>query len=187
MYDLLNGLSLSGITVWPHPMELSVNGLKVAQNKMIWHASHSLGFQCPSIAILTRGQLLPTVGSLGVDCWGVVKRERSRSGEHCYLPEDGNNAESPMPTLRARLDEEDILWELGQTSLGIPRPRWFVQSYVPQLHRLGEIRFIFVNGTLLNWIYTTPARSSEMQVEANVPIKDPQFIRCVSIHCWEGG
>lgn len=181
MYNFLSSLSLSGITVWPHPTELSVNGMKVAQYKMISQAAHSLGIRSPSITVLTHEELLQMVGSLGRECWAVIKRERSRVGQHCYLPEDGSTPDSRIKTLKKQLAEEQGLWELGQTRLGLPRPRWFAQSYVPQLHHIGEIRFIFVNGMLQHWVYTIPAKNHELEVETNVPILDPQFIRCVPI------
>lgn len=177
-YDYLNGLSLRGITVWPHPMELSINGMKVAQYKMISHAAASLNTPTPALAVLTRSELIAMVASLGDHRWAAIKRERSSIAKHCYLPEDGDQQQR-CNRLREQLQEEDRLWGSGEEALGLPRPQWFAQAYVPQLRHLGEIRFIFVNGALLYWVSTIPKDGdlSMLQLEVGHPILDPEHIR----------
>jgi hypothetical protein len=165
----LDRLSSSGITVWPKPSELWVNGLKVHQYHVTWLAALSLGLTSPSLAVLrSRAELVQAVKQmedLVQPAYMCIKRERSKLSLHALFPED--DTKQPIQgTNMGRL--RDVFCEEDRTSrgtfaqeLGIHPPRWFAQPFIPQIRYLGELRVIIINGIILHRVYTTPATLSQ--------------------------
>lgn len=67
----------------------------------------------------------------------VIKRTHSDSGIHVLLPGDPNRN-----------------WEYMLAHSEIPRCRWFGQTYVETLHRLGEWRAFVVGGKIIYTVHT---------------------------------
>lgn len=67
----------------------------------------------------------------------VLKRTHSDSGIHVLLPGDPNRT-----------------WEYMRAHSEIPRCRWFGQTYVETLHRLGEWRVFLVGGRIIYTVHT---------------------------------
>lgn len=67
----------------------------------------------------------------------VIKRTHSDSGIHILLPGDRNRN-----------------WEYMLAHSEIPRCRWFGQTYVETLHRLGEWRTFVVGGKIIYTVHT---------------------------------
>ena len=163
----LDRLSESGITVWPSPTDLIVNGMKVYQYRHVWLSAMALGQASPALAVIrSRHHLRRIVQQYQEQGgrWACVKRERSKEGKHAFFPEDEAKSlpDNEMGRLSHHLDEEDQSFRGSDAqSFGLRPPRWFVQPYIPQLRFLGEIRVVCINGIIAVRQYTTPVTLEE--------------------------
>ena len=189
----LEHLALSGITVWPRPSELWVNGLKIHQYHMTWLAALSLGNSSPALSVLrSRKELLRALQDMEDPRnprWMCIKRERSKLSNHAYFPETslkGRPEENALDRLATVLPEEqEHFRQQFAKDLGMYPPRWFAQPYIPQLRYLGEIRVICINGIIVSRVYTTPTNLEDgpeglqdrgFQTQIGAEIIDPEFI-----------
>lgn len=165
----LDCLPASGVTVWPSPTDLLVNGMKVYQYRQIWVAAFALRQASPALAVIRSRQALVHLVEQyrGQDSrWACIKRERSKEGQHAFFPEgsDKARAEHGLTKLCHLLKEEDNSFRTPDArAFGLRPPQWFVQPYIPQLRFLGEIRVVCINGIIAARQYTTPVTVEDIQ------------------------
>jgi hypothetical protein len=118
------------VHVWPPQGQQNTIGSKwqLMQN-LDTVAARSTFSARPSSRLLENGQPLPE----GI----VIKRTHSDAGRHVLLPENDHRS-----------------WEYLNANSEIPGCRWFGQTYVETLHRVGEWRVFIVGGRIVYTVHT---------------------------------
>jgi hypothetical protein len=137
--------------IFPEPVNLLCDGAKLLTYEIIRASATVLGEPFPNVVVEKEptAQLVEDISSGVKKC--VLKREFSGFSRHVFYP---GRLEGVETFRKLRKREEEIFG--GAQSTIFPRPRWFLQPFLPGLLFLGEYRALFINGTLLNIITTTP-------------------------------
>ena len=118
------------VHVWPPQDQPNTIGSKIQSIQNLDHIAARRTFSTrPITRELITHELIPD------DI--VIKRTHSDSGIHVLLPGDKNRN-----------------WEYMQAHSEIPRCRWFGQTYMEMLHRLGEWRTFVVGGKIIYTVHT---------------------------------
>jgi len=143
-------------TIWPDPRDLMMGGSKLFLDTLIGFSARSANY--------SHVQCVPITAS--VECVrriaekelaAVLKREFSSHGQHVFTPD----TKEAVTTFEKAHDREEVTydWEID-----FPRPKWFMQPFLPGLKYLGEIRVFIVNGVIFKWIITTPDGERPLQI-----------------------
>ena len=143
------------VYIWPEPHGLVREGRKLLTAEMTRACAEAVGEPFVNTTVVED----PTEEMVVEICEGVrmcaLKRENSAYGYHAFLPfMDKGKAVERFRRLRDM--EEKIFGELGGQLTVFPKPLWFIQPYMPAFIYLGEVRALFINGSLYNTFITTP-------------------------------
>jgi hypothetical protein len=145
--------------IWPEPVNLLGGGAKLLTYEIIRASAIALGEPVPSVVVEKEptDQLVEEIRSGVKKC--VLKREFSGCSDHVFYP----GKSEAVKTFRAiRKKEEEVY---GAQATIFPRPRWFLQPFLPSLLCLGEYRAFFINGALMYMITTTPVQSDPKNLQ----------------------
>jgi hypothetical protein len=146
--------------IWPEPVNLLADGAKLLTYEIIRASATALGEPFPNIVVEKEptGELVEEIRCGVKKC--VLKREFSGFSRHVFYPGKSGAVER----FRALRKREEEIFGGGESTI-FPRPRWFLQPFLPGLLLLGEYRAFFVNGTLLNIVTTTPIEQDATRLE----------------------
>ena len=151
MIEMWNGMGIltQRLSIWPQPLHLLAEGSKLFHIKILREVSASLDYSYPQVKMVEPShQLIRNIQNGVSDA--VLKREFSSKGEHVYTAHTKDATVRLTNAIRAE-------HKAYSAASGFPRPKWFVQPYIPSLLYLGEIRAHIVNGTFFHAIVTTPS------------------------------
>lgn len=148
--------------IWPEPHGLVAEGSKLLTAEITQASAAALR----EPFVTTTEVKNPTKEMVAEICKGdkmcVLKRENSGYSLHTFYPfMNKGKAVKRFQDLRSR---EEKIYGGGQSTL-FPRPLWFIQPYMPAFVHLGEVRALFVNGTLYNTFITTPLKHDPTNLE----------------------
>lgn len=160
--------------IWPEPINLLGDGAKLLTYEIIRASATVLGEPFPSVVVEKEPteQLVDEISSGIQKC--VLKREFSGFSRHVFYPGKSDAVES----FRALRKKEEEIFGGAQSTI-FPRPRWFLQPFLPGLLYLGEYRAFFINGTLLSIVATTPIENNPaiLQVQPVISSRPSDLFR----------
>jgi hypothetical protein len=157
-------------TLFPRSQELFMGGSKIQVYQTLRQASLSMGISTPLISLievhLQQNQFLKKFADNQIP--GVLKRDYSKKGAHVFIP----GQVDVKKKVKEAIQEEEETWKRVENFFG--RPKWFVQPFVPQLRKVGEVRAYILEGIICYKMTTTPAgsgTSDEMSISDEQPLR----------------
>lgn len=148
-------------TVWPSPMEMLEAGAKLESCHNFFECYRAMGLSLPRTQIIAE----PTKSYLdnisAGDLGGVMKREYSSACQAIFTPD---SKEEEKDKILKIFHSERSTW-FSKKNRFFPRPRWFLQPYIPQLAQIGEFRAFIVNGVLYYAVCSSPRHKNPMDLE----------------------
>jgi hypothetical protein len=155
--------------LWPDPEDLFQAGSKLHINALAQAVALSENQIYPICAV---ADPVPKVAKDIIDCKinAVLKREWSSSTDHVisrHSDEEHLAAYKDNLAQRKKLDKK--LGKMEEHTLTSLSPRWFLQSYIPPLVHVGELRMFLVNGMILRKVITTPIDGDGTYLDLDAP------------------
>lgn len=125
------------VHIWPPPKQMNTVHSKWIQNQNLLHVALNVTHTIrPQAKLLNDGdQFPPNI---------VLKRTHSDTGHHVLLPGDAKRN-----------------WEYMRNNCEVPGSRWFGQTYIEPLSKMGEWRVFLVGGKVVYTVHTLYNKESK--------------------------